>query len=475
MPPVPAERRVFCSRSLNLRSIRAVGYDLDYTLVHYGVEDWERTAYEHLRRKLDDRGWPVADLRFDPRAVIRGLVIDTELGNLLKANRFGYVKQAAHGTTPLPQAEKKRLYGREVVDPAQPRYVFLNTLFSLSEASMYAQLVDRLDEGRLPAAVGYHDLYASTRAALDEAHMEGQLKAEILADPERFIALDPELALTLLDQRAAGLQLVLITNSEWAYTKAVLDYVFARILPDGPAWRELFRLVIVAARKPAFFQDAATPVFEVVDDEGLLRPVPGGIARDGVYLGGDAAQVERHLGLDGSQLLYVGDHMYGDVQASKGIRRWRTALVLRELEDEMAALSAFAPRQRELTALMAHKRALEDEICQARVACQRLRQGYGPPLNGRDEAALDAEIQSLRDRMRALDRRIAPLAIAANRRGNSLWGPLMRAGSDKSFLAKEVEQHADVYTSRVSNFLYETPFAYFRSPYGSLPHDPGPA
>ncbi|MCK5800953.1 MAG: hypothetical protein KAI47_27385 [Deltaproteobacteria bacterium] len=36
-----------------------------------------------------------------------------------------------------------------------------------------------------------------------------------------------------------------------------------------------------------------------------------------------------------------------------------------------------------------------------------------------------------------------------------------------------VEKSADIYLSRVSNFLYLTPFAYLRAPAGSLPHDTG--
>ena len=43
-------------------------------------------------------GWPVAHLRFDPDMIVRGLVVDVEQGNLVKANRFGYVKRAVHGT-----------------------------------------------------------------------------------------------------------------------------------------------------------------------------------------------------------------------------------------------------------------------------------------------------------------------------------------------------------------------------------------
>lgn len=35
------DRAVYCSRTLNLRSIKCIGYDLDYTLIHYDVEAWE--------------------------------------------------------------------------------------------------------------------------------------------------------------------------------------------------------------------------------------------------------------------------------------------------------------------------------------------------------------------------------------------------------------------------------------------------
>ena len=47
----------------------------------------------------------------------------------------------------------------------------------------------------------------------------------------------------------------------------------------------------------------------------------------------------------------------------------------------------------------------------------------------------------------------------------------MRAGNDKSLFARQVEKYADVYTSRVSNLRFETPFAYLRAARGSLPHD----
>jgi hypothetical protein len=78
----------------------------------------------------------------------------------------------------------------------------------------------------------------------------------------------------------------------------------------------------------------------------------------------------------------------------------------------------------------------------------------------------------LQEALVALDDRIGPLARAAGEIRNPWWGPLMRSGYDKSLFARQVERYADVYTSRVSNFLYETPYAFLRAARCTLPHDP---
>lgn len=468
-PRPPAAREIFCNRTLNLRSIRAIGYDMDYTLVHYRTEEWERRAYQYMQQKLLDQGWPVADLRFDPELVIRGLILDLELGNVLKANRFGYVKRAYHGTRQLDFEQQRARYARTIVDLVEPRYVFLNTLFTLSEGCMYAQLVDLLDQRKLPEVLTYDRLYERVRASIDEAHVEGQLKAEILAQPDRFVERDPEAPLALLDQRRAGKKLLLITNSEWPYTDALMRYSYDPYLPRGGTWRDLFDLVIVSARKPEFFE-SRSPVFEVMADSGLLQPVRS-LREEGVFLGGNAALVEEHLGVSGDQILYVGDHLYSDVHVSKNVLRWRTGLVLREMEAELKALEGFRPQQDRLAQLMEEKERLEFDYCQVRIQLQRKKGKYGPSTKG-TVAALEKQGSDLRARIAELDERIAPLAEAAGTTSNPRWGLLMRSGNDKSYLARQVERYADIYMSRVSNFLYQTPHAYLRSPRGSLPHDP---
>lgn len=213
--PLPPSRRIFSNRTLNFRSIKAVGFDMDYTLIHYRIDVWEERAFEHAKQKLLELGWPVGELSFDSDLAAQGLVIDTEGGGLVKANRFGYVTRACHGTRMLEFDEQRELYGREMVDTQNRRWVFMNTLFSLSKACFFLHCVDLFDQGKLPATLRYREIYESVNGAVDEAHFLGRLKNEIAADPDHFVELDPELGPALLDLKHAGKKLLLISNGEW--------------------------------------------------------------------------------------------------------------------------------------------------------------------------------------------------------------------------------------------------------------------
>lgn len=465
LPPLP--RRVFVNRTLNLRSIQVMGYDMDYTLIHYDALRWELRAYEYMKHAFMGLGWPVTDLVFDPELVSLGLVMDKELGNLVKANRFGHVRSACHGTRQLAYDEWRVVYGTAPIDLAESRWEFMNTLFSLSEACLYMQLVDLLDQGKLEPQLGYQDLYAEVRRALDATHLEGKLKGEILADPSQYVILDEELPRALLEQKAAGKKLVLITNSEWPYTRSMMSYAFDRFLPSG-SFRDLFDIVIVQARKPEFFSGRA-PVMRLVDDEkNRYEPYIGTLKCGEVYLGGYARLIETSLGVRPDHVLYTGDHIFADVHVSKDLLRWRTALVVRELERELGELIDFAKQQVQLDEMMARKTLLEHRLSRLRLELLRAMMERNPGFDG--ERA-NADIRALRARLVELDQQIAPIAKRSNELLHARWGPIMRVGSDKSHLARQIERHADIYMSRVSNLLAYTPYAYLRAPRISLPHE----
>ncbi|KAM1745342.1 hypothetical protein ACFX11_012105 [Malus domestica] len=470
-------RGIFCSRTLNLRSISAIGYDMDYTLMHYNVIAWEGRAYDYCMENLKKVGFPVDGLAFDPDLVIRGLVIDKEKGNLVKPDRFGYVKRAMHGTTMLSNRAVSEMYGRELVDlRKETRWEFLNTLFSVSEAVAYMQMVDRLDDGTIAAEIGpldYKGLYKAVGRALFRAHVEGQLKSEIMSKPELFVEPDPELPLALLDQKEAGKKLLLITNSDYHYTNKMMQHSFNRFLPNEMGWRDLFDIVIVSARKPEFFQ-MSHPMYEVVTGEGLMRPCFKA-KTGGLYSGGSAQMVENSLNIHGDEILYVGDHIYTDVSQSKVHLRWRTALVCRELEEEYSALILSGGHRAALVDLINQKEVVGDLFNQLRLASQR--QTKGRPAQtlaatNLEDQELSESTQKLLIVMQRLDQKIAPMLEADGELFNKRWGFLSRAGFwDKSHLMRQIEKYADIYTSRVSNFLHYTPFMYFRSQEQTLAHD----
>lgn len=470
-------RGIFCSRTLNLRSISAIGYDMDYTLMHYNVMAWEGRAYDYCMDNLKKMGFPVDGLAFDPDLVIRGLVIDKEKGNLVKADRFGYIKRAMHGTQMLSTQAVSEMYGRELVDLRnESRWEFLNTLFSVSEAVAYMQMVDRLDDGTIAAEVGpldYKGLYKAVGKALFRAHVEGQLKSEIMSKPELFVEPDPELPLALLDQKEAGKKLLLITNSDFHYTDKMMQHSFNRFLPNDMGWRDLFDIVIVSARKPEFFQ-MSHPLYEVVTGEGLMRPCFKA-QTGGLYSGGSAQMVENSLKIHGDEILYVGDHIYTDVSQSKVHLRWRTALICRELEDEYRALIRSRAHRGSLIELVNQKEVVGDLFNQLRLALQRRTKGRPAQTlaaTNLDDQELTDSLQKLLIVMRRLDEKIATMLEADGELFNKRWGFLSRAGLwDKSHLMRQIEKYADIYTSRVSNFLNYTPFMYFRSQEQTLAHD----
>jgi len=531
-------RGVYCSRTLNLRSIRAIGYDMDYTLLQYDVNRWEGRAYDYSVRWLRAQGVNTEGLEFDPEMVIRGLIVDKHLGNLIKVDRFGLVKRAMHGGRMMSPADIHAVYGREYVNLRnEDRYEFLNTLFSVSEAVIYQQLVQRLDEGCLgqlsPQYLSYEGLATLVGRALFNAHVESQLKQEIMDEPEKFVVLDPELALTLLDQKGAGKKLLLITNSDFAYTDKLMSFAYDRYLPEGMTYRDLFDLIIVQARKPVFFKENS-PLFQIVTEDGLMRPVMGmspaglqpagssggAVARNSVpehrlvrgrvFCGGSARMVEEYLGLRGDDIMYVGDHIYTDNALAKLNMRWRTALIIRELEEEIEALARGREHRRRLKELMNNKELLGDVFNQIRLFKQRkLTGGDGRRLSPEEDKQINDTLAQFLLLMESLDARIAPMMQADGEHFSRKWGYLSRAGlndkarsgcgmdacaesgvatshvpqhaaqsesalaittrcrrlplvSSQSQLARQIEKYADIYTSRVSNFLRYTPFNYFR-------------
>lgn len=74
-----------------------------------------------------------------------------------------------------------------------------------------------------------------------------------------------------------------------------------------------------------------------------------------------------------AQVLYVGDHIYGDILRSKKTLGWRTMLVVPELETELEIQAASIGVGSELKTLRQQRDGLEDQIQRLEGALARSR------------------------------------------------------------------------------------------------------
>jgi 5'-nucleotidase len=467
-------RRIFVNRATALDDIEAIGFDMDYTLCRY------RPALEVLATELAighlvRRGYPSAleGLSFDPDFCIRGLVIDTVRGNVVKMDAHRHVTRAWHGLTPLSDDQRRSTYHADPPRLSAERWAMTDTLFSTPESFLYCHLVDMIERetGKPMETPETRRLYADIRYCIDLVHRDDSLKSAVRADLDRFIAVDRELPAALHRLRSAGKTLFILTNSDMSFTEAVMSHLLDGRLPDYRSWQDYFHLVWVTARKPAFFESLAEPfrIGEKIYDQGS-RP-----------------WLEKALGgISGDRILYVGDHIYGDVLKSKSTTGWRTALVVPELEHELEALESETAAIAERSELEDERFDLETALASAEMSLRAARRAERRPEGDeaelgevrRSEAQLIAEREELRSRqanLRArLERsaaRVAELTVAIERHHNPRWGQLLKERHKHSLFGAQMASYACLYTSRVSNFAAYSPHHAFEPPRDLLPHE----
>ena len=449
---------VYVNRSLNLKKIKLIGFDMDHTLVRYNTRAFEKLAHSQaIRILIEQYGYPeeISTLSFDYKRAIVGLVIDSRNGNLLKLNRFGKVKTAFHGLKEIHYRQVQEFYQNIAVDLRNPDFIPLDTNFAISAGVLYSQLVDMYARGlKLPS---FADIAKDANHAIDLAHIDGSIKNVLKNNFDRFIVSDPLIPRLLERYVDYGKKLMLITNSDYNYSRAILDYTITPFLGGNKKWIDLFDIVITLADKPGFFQGRHR--FLKVDTENGTMTNYDGPITTGVYQGGWFKKIQTDLSLQGNEILYFGDHIYGDVVAIKKLCDWRTGLVLSDLEDEVQGVKNGASIQQEIEKLSMEKATLERKINQLDIARY---EGRHPDRSGLDQ---------LFENIEQINNRISELLGEYRKFFNPCWGEVLRAGLEESRYAEQVSNYACVYMTRISDLFDYSPKTYFRPPRRLLPHE----
>lgn len=124
----------------------------------------------------------------------------------------------------------------------------------------------------------------------------------------------------------------------------------------GVDWEALFDYIVVDAKKPTFFENGSL-LKEVNVSRTNFSPqnntnkintnyhvkqktktgqlnlghFDGPLEKTKIYSGGNSEQFTHLIGAQGKDVLYVGDHIYGDIVKSKKGCAWRTFLIVPDL------------------------------------------------------------------------------------------------------------------------------------------------
>lgn len=515
----PAEA-VYTNRDLDLSQIKLVGFDMDYTLAIYKKQPMEQLQYDLTVERLIQRaGYPeeIRKLLYDPGFIVRGLILDKRNGHLIKMDTHGRVGRVFHGRRRLPPEEIKETYRNAKIRLSSTSFASVDTLFSMPEACLYANLVEHFESlhregnGTAPIAlpkngesapllgnVNTWKLFDDVRTAIDDIHRDGTLKNIIMADLPTYFVVDEDLPLTLHKLRSAGKRLFLLTNSYWVFTQKVMSYLLdgldehgvprAGRLKEYASWRQYFDIVSVGGKKPRFFTDR-DPFLEVAPVEGQEQVIGEVQAerfdRSRIYQGGNIEAFERMAQAQGEEILYVGDHIFGDILRSKKDSRWRTCLIVEELEDEIKGSITGDNMIDRLTKLDEKRHKLDDAIAQQRALLTQvehaLEQAHDAAASSLpadvvkqlEDAAkkLKKEIDVAKRHLRSLDHEAQEIQDTLDKHFNPWWGRLLKSNNELSRFGAQIELYACTYTSKVSNFLRYSPVHFFRAPRELMSHD----
>ena len=451
---------VFVNRILNMKKIKYVGLDMDHTLIRYKTKNFEALVYQMVIDELiHHKQYPesIRKLQFNFSDAIRGLVIDSKNGNILKLSRYAAIRDSAHRTKKINYAEQKQFYRSIYVDLFDSNYMVIDTSFSIAFCVLYGQLVDLKDAD--PQTFGsYQAIAQDVLSSVDKVHADGRLKQHISDHLDQFVIKDQGVVEGLKRLLRYGKKIFILTNSEYYYTKLLLDYAITPFLNDGENWQDLFEYTITLANKPRFFYDKLR-FLRINPETGCMANIIGPIT-PGVYQGGNATQFTDDLAINGDEILYIGDHIYGDILRLKKDCNWRTALVVEELGEEIAAQKKAMPIEKEIIAAMAIKKEVEHEYL-------TLYTQSDSNHTHKDETKL----QALQSKITDIDHVISKLLVDQHAFFNPKWDRVFRAGAEESYFAYQVDRFACIYMEKLSDLLEHSPLTYFRANRRLLAHD----
>eukprot|EP00249_Psilotum_nudum_P021412 c28101_g12_i1 orf=665-1696(-) len=328
-----------------------------------------------------------------------------------------------------------------------PDLAALMDLFCLSEVCLLSDVIQHFVDEKLEFDSVY--VYEDVKRSIDYVHKSGLLHRRILEEPAKYLVKSDGVVKLLRALKERGKRLFLLTNSPFPFVNGGMSYMFQEDAAQGESWRELFDVVIAHADKPNFYtSERPFRQYNFQRDVLAFNRVDK-FQEHCVYYHGCLKSFIEITKWKGPEVLYLGDHLYSDLRGPSKAG-WRTAAIIRELEREIGTQNEVTYRFQQAKYHFMH---------------ELLGRFHSMPLTGCRGNEKDL-LMSLRE-----ERQNARAAMKAM--FNPYFGStfLTDTGKESAF-SYNVQRYADVYTSKLENFLQQSSDAWLYTPFDVkiLPH-----
>ncbi|EGG24070.1 5'-nucleotidase [Cavenderia fasciculata] len=429
--PTLDSQDVFINSELKLSEIKAYGFDYDFTLANYS-DQVQHLIYDlSLKYLVEECKYPanLLKLKYDQNFAIRGLHYDMRTGLLMKLDFLNNIQAGAiyYGRRSLTKEEIVTIYGSMQLRKAycETYLKIMADIFCLPESCLISDITQFLIDNnyQFEPRIIYDDIIKAVKMV----HMSGSLHNTIISDLPLYLNKHPLLGDYLLKLKNAGKKLFMLTNNSFYYANCGMKYLLNdQLQGQYTDWTELFDVIITQCDKPSFFgKGRHFRMYDRKSDRYDWREIKEFLPGK-VYVGGSLGQFTHLSKWRGRSVMYFGDHLFADLVEPSMIEGWRTGVIIKELETEVEIQNS--PKYREnLSQLL--------EIEEAIRRCQF--------FTGEKK---DAFLESLKQKRYAL-------RLQLKEPFNGSFGSLFRTHTNATMLAHSLQNHADIYTSKIENLI----------------------
>ncbi|CAF0751124.1 unnamed protein product [Didymodactylos carnosus] len=411
---------VFANNELNLNDIKIYGFDFDYTLARYRPT-LHNLIYDHAKTYLVEKfKYPedILKLEYLPGLGARGLHLDIARGWLMKIDSYHNIQLGTvyHGMNPVPD--------KDVIAAHKGTRLSIDAIGYFGMSSNMYQFVDIFS---IPEITLLRDVMQD---AVTQFH-KGALHNLVGNEVEKYFEPHTRLHQLLERLRAANKQIFMITNSSYWFVERGMNYLV------GDDWRKLFNVIICQARKPTFFAAQKKPFREYKPENNAKSwDRVTTFKSSNVYVEGNLGTFIDLTTWSGNDVLYIGDHIYGDLADLFLKHGWRTGAILQELKEEIETVNS--------------------ENFQNVIKWLNILQWLIDQLQVIPGAEADILMKRWVEERQELRSKTKDLF-------NPHFGSIFRTYHNPTYFHRRLARFADIYTSNVCN-LYDYPLDYIFFP-----------